>query len=381
VTIAKLKTVTVPEMAPFMDLAALHAPIQKEIEQEVARVVASSSFVLGPAVETFENNFADYCEAEYCVGCNSGTSAIHMALCALNIGPGDEVITVSHTFVGTVWGILYCGARPVFVDIDPHTMNMDVGQIENVITEQTKAILPVHLYGQPVDMDSVRDIASRYGLYVIEDAAQAHGARLNGRRVGSFGDLACFSFYPGKNLGAWGEAGAVVTSNPALNARLRQLRDHGQPQRYVHQRLGFNYRMDGIQGAVLNVKLRYLDAWNAQRRELARLYGSRLGAIDALKLPGEAEGAESVWHLYVIQDDERDRLRQKLEAEGIQTGLHYPVPVHRQQALQGYGVAGEALPVTERIARQCLSLPLHPGPTMNETVSRIAEVIRRIKEA
>ena len=314
---------------PFMDLAALHAPVQAEIEKEISRLAASSSFVQGPAVERFEEHFADYCEASYAIGCNSGTSAVHMALQALDIGPGDEVITVSHTFVGTVWGILYCGATPVFVDIDAQTMNMNVSQVEAKITERTRVILPVHLYGQPVDMASLQALAKRYGLYVVEDAAQAHGARYHGRRAGSLGDMACFSFYPGKNLGAWGESGAVVTSNPELAMRLRQMRDHGQSTRYQHDELGFNYRMDAIQAAVLDVKLRHLDAWNQARAGMAAVYSDALSG-SGLVLPQVIDGVESAWHLYVVRHDRRDHIASELQSKGIGTGLHYPIPLHRQ---------------------------------------------------
>lgn len=344
---------------PFMDLAALHAPLQKEIERQISRLASGSSFVLGPAVERFEQHFAEYCEVEHAIGCNSGTSAVHMALRALDIGPGDEVITVAHTFVGTVWGILYCGATPVFVDIDPHTMNMDVTQVEARITDRTRVILPVHLYGQPVDMAPLKDLARRYGLGLVEDAAQAHGARYRGQRTGSLADMACFSFYPGKNLGAWGEAGAVVTSNPEFAKRLRQMRDHGQSERYRHSEMGFNYRMDAIQAAVLDVKLRHLDDWNALRQEKALKYSDAM-AGSGLVLPRVSGDADSVWHLYVVRHEQRDTIAAELQAAGISTGLHYPVPVHRQDAFREMASSRVSLPVTEQVSRQCLSLPLHP---------------------
>ena len=354
-----LKRIDPATHVPFMDLAALHAPIQGEIEREISRLASSSSFVLGPAVERFEANFADYCETSHAIGCNSGTSAVHMALQALEIGPGDEVITVSHTFVGTVWGILYCGATPVFVDIGAETMNMDVSQVEAKITERTRVILPVHLYGQPVDMAPLQALAKRYGLYLVEDAAQAHGARYHGSRAGSLGDIACFSFYPGKNLGAWGEAGAVVTSNPDLAVRLRRMRDHGQPTRYQHDELGFNYRMDAIQAAVLDVKLRYLDDWNYARAERAAIYNGALSG-SGLVLPQVIDETDSAWHLYVVRHARRDHIAAELQSKGIGTGLHYPIPVHRQAVLEGVGVVPASLPVTEYVGHQCLSLPLHP---------------------
>lgn len=345
---------------PFMDLAALHAPIHKEIERRISALVSSSSFVLGPAVESFETKFADYCEARFAIGCNSGTSAIHLALAALDIGPGDEVITVSHTFVGTVWGILYCGATPVFADIDPDSMTMNSAQLEQLVTQRTRAIVPVHLYGQPVDMNPVLSVARKHGLYVVEDAAQAHGARYQGRRVGSLGHMACFSFYPGKNLGAWGEAGAVVTSAPELAQRLRRLRDHGQPRRYHHVELGYNYRMDAIQGAVLEVKLGHLDRWNARRAELAEGYRETLADVPGLRLPACGEYAESVHHLYVVRHRRRDALADAMTARGIATGLHYPQPVHRQPGVSARVAQTCDLPETDAVAASCLSLPMCP---------------------
>lgn len=359
-SVAKLKEVESGTNIPFMDLATLHKPLQSEIEKEISRLASTSSFVLGPAVEKFEAAFAVYCESSYAIGCNSGTSAIHMALCALDIGPGDEVITVSHTFIGTVWGILYCGAKPVFVDIDTDTMNIDVAKVEAQITSKTKAILPVHLYGQPVDMDPLMALARKHGLYVIEDAAQAHGARYKGRRVGSLGDVACFSFYPGKNLGAWGEAGAVVTANRRLAERLKQIRDHGQPRRYCHGELGFNYRMDAIQAAVLSVKLRHLDVWNERRAELSASYHDRLSGVKGLQLPVYGQDARSVHHLFVIRHVDRDVVAKRLEDAGVSTGLHYPIPVHRQPAICEAIDGSHAMKETERAAATCLSLPLHP---------------------
>ena len=360
---------------PFSDLARQNAAIHEELEAAVKRVVQDSSFVLGRAVESFESAFAAYCQSDFAVGCNSGTSAIHMALQAIGVGPGDEVITVSSTFVGTVWGILYCGATPVFVDIEPDTMTMDPGQIEAQITPRTKAILPVHLYGQPADMDPIMELAARHDLYVIEDAAQAHGASYRGRRAGSLGHLACFSFYPGKNLGAWGEGGAVVTSDPELYRHLRRLRDHGQSQRYCHDELGFNYRMDGIQGAVLDVKLRYLDQWNAARRAVADHYHRLLSNVAGITLPTVRSRAESVHHLYVIRLACRDRIHRKMEEHGIVCGLHYPVPVHRQPALEKTAARHAGLPVTTLAAGQVLSLPMY-AELETGAVERVAETLK-----
>lgn len=359
-SVQKLRAAEQAVKVPFMDLASLHSPIQKDIEREISKLASSSSFILGPAVERFENNFAAYCETGHAVGCNSGTSAIHMALCALGIGPGDEVITVSHTFVGTVWGILYCGAKPVFVDINSDTMNIDVAKVEAQVNGRTKAILPVHLYGQPVDMDPLMAIARKHGLYVIEDAAQAHGARYKGRRVGSLGDIACFSFYPGKNLGAWGEAGAVVTADRKLAERLKRIRDHGQPRRYCHSDLGFNYRMDAIQAAVLDVKLRHLDAWNERRAELSGLYHDRLSGVQGLRLPIHGQDAQVVHHLFVIRHVDRDVIGKRMEEAGVSTGLHYPIPVHKQPAICGVIDDKHVMEETDHAAATCLSLPLHP---------------------
>ncbi len=360
---------------PFADLARQNAAIRDELEAAVKHVVHGASFVLGEAVESFESAFAAYCQADFAVGCNSGTSAVHMALRAIGTGPGDEVITVSSTFVGTVWGILYCGATPVFVDIEADTMIMDVQQIEAQITPRTKAILPVHLYGHPVDMEPLMELAARHGLYVIEDAAQAHGARYRGRRAGSLGHMACFSFYPGKNLGAWGEGGAVVTSDPDLHRRLRSLRDHGQSQRYCHDELGFNYRMDGIQGAVLAVKLPYLERWNAARRAVAGHYHRLLSDVDGITVPTVRPWAESAHHLYVIRLSGRDEIHRKMQAQGISCGLHYPVPVHRQPALAGTAARHAGLPVTTQAAGQVLSLPLYPE-LENAAVERVAETLK-----
>jgi len=354
------KPVASHEPVPFMDLAALHAPIRRDIERRIGELVSASSFVLGPAVESFEANFAEYCGARFAVGCNSGTSAIHLALAALDVGPGDEVITVSHTFVGTVWGILYCGATPVFADIDPHTMTMDTARLEELVNARTRAIVPVHLYGQPVDMAPVLAVAKKHGLYVIEDAAQAHGARYQGRRVGSLGHLACFSFYPGKNLGAWGEAGAVVTSAPELAQRVRRLRDHGQPQRYRHEEMGYNYRMDAIQGAVLDVKLAHLDGWNARRAQIADAYRQALTGLPGVRLPAYCEQGESVHHLYVLRHAQRDALAAAMQAHGVATGLHYPQPVHRQAGVRAVPECISRLPETDAAAATCLSLPMCP---------------------
>ncbi len=350
-----------PPHVPFQNLSALHAPLQAEIFAKIAALSANSDFVSGAPVRAFEEHFAAYCGARYGIGCNSGTSAIHLALLALGAGPGDEVITVAHTFVGSVWGILYCGAKPVFVDIDPVTMTMDPALVETAITPRTRVILAVHLYGHPVDMDPVLAVAQRHGLYVVEDAAQAHGAHYRGRAIGSLGHLACFSFYPGKNLGSWGEGGIVVTSDPALRSRLTRFRDHARRQRYQHAEIGFNYRMDSIQAAVLDTKLRYLDTWNQIRRALAAGYAESLANIPDLWVPQSRAWADPVHHLYVVRHPRRDRLQAHLKAAGVDTGLHYPLPLHRQEALQPHIGRPCSLPATEQAAERCLSLPIYPG--------------------
>ncbi|MDY6987436.1 MAG: DegT/DnrJ/EryC1/StrS family aminotransferase [Thermodesulfobacteriota bacterium] len=361
---------------PFVDLQAEYDKLRLEVSEAISAVLNTTAFVLGPAVERFESEFAAYCETRYAIACNSGTSALHLALRACDIQPGDEVITVSHTFIATAWAISYCCATPVFVDVDPNTRTMDVSHIESKITSRTKAVIPVHLYGHPADMEPIISIAKERGLAVIEDAAQAHGARYRGMRVGCMGDVGCFSFYPSKNLGAYGEAGAVVTNDEAIARKVRLLRDHGQSKRYQHDVLGYNYRMDGLQGAILGVKLLHLDEWNEKRRKIARKYNEFLKEIREMVLPTVAPWAEPVFHLYVIEYPERSRLRRALNEMGISTGLHYPIPIHLQKPY-GYLNLGEgALPVTEKLAKRCLSLPMYPEMT-DEMVKDVCEVLRR----
>jgi dTDP-4-amino-4,6-dideoxygalactose transaminase len=347
---------------PFMDLKAQFQSVREEVLPAMEEVATDAAFILGPRVAEFEDAFAAYVGAGHCVAVNSGTSALHLALLAAGVGPGDEVITVPMTFVATSWAISYCGARPVFVDVDRVTYTMDPEHVEAKITPRTKAILPVHLYGQPADLGSLLEIGLRYGIPVIEDAAQAHGATYRGRPVGSIGQSGCFSFYPGKNLGAFGEGGAVVTNDPALATRMRTLRDHAQPTRYVHTELGFNYRMDGLQGAVLRIKLNYLPEWTATRADLAVRYRDRL-ADSPLGLPAVGPNRTHVWHLFVVRHPDRDRLRAALADRSVQTGLHYPTPVHLQPAYAHLGHKPGDFPVTERVARECLSLPLFPEMT------------------
>jgi dTDP-4-amino-4,6-dideoxygalactose transaminase len=344
------------------------------------QVCESCTFTLGPAVRRFEEAFARYCGVAHCVAASSGTSALHLALRCLDVGPGDEVITAPMTFVATAWAISYVGAKPVFVDIDPATRTMDPAQLAAAITEHTRAILPVHLYGQPADMDRILQIADQHGLPVVEDAAQAHGARCRGRRVGGLGRIGCFSFYPGKNLGAYGEGGAFVTNDAELADKARALRDHGQRQKHRHEMIGYNYRMSGFQGAVLGIKLKYLDAWNAARQALARCYVAQLTGLPQIGLPLIEDERESVFHLFVVEVDERDRIAARLKTEGIDTGLHYPVPVHLQPAYRDLGLPAGRFPVSERLAHRCLSLPMFPeltGAQVGFVCSRLKAAVRR----
>ena len=360
-------------MIPFLDLKAQYHCIKPEIDEAIGRVLESSQFILGSEVNAFEEEFAAFCGCRYGIGVNSGTSALHLALLALGIGPGDEVITVPFTFVATVAAIHYTCATPVFVDIDPHSCTMDANQIERAITERTRAIIPVHLHGQPADMDPILDIASRRGIRVIEDAAQAHGAEYKNRRVGSFGDAACFSFYPGKNLGAYGEGGAVVTNNPAIDGTIRSLRDWGQSHRYHHDLPGYNYRMDGIQGAILRVKLRHLPSWNEARRTNASLYGLKLAGC-GVEVPREMPYARHTYHVYAVRSPERNAIARALNEREIQTGIHYPIPVHLQKAYRDERYGCGSFPVAERVAREVLSLPMFPELKV-DNIGQICECV------
>ncbi len=347
---------------PFLDLKAQFQTVREDVLAALAEVAESTAFVLGPKVQAFEEAFADYIGARHCVAVNSGTSALHLALLGAGVGPGDEVITVPMTFIATSWAISYIGATPRYVDVDPQTLTMDVAQVRGAITSKTKAILPVHLYGQPADVEPLLEIANAHGLSLVEDVAQAHGAKYHGRSAGSIGQSGCFSFYPGKNLGAYGEGGAITTSDDAIAERLRALRDHAQSQRYHHNEIGFNYRMDAFQGAVLEIKLKHLEAWTEARRRLAERYRELLADLP-LQLPREALGRRHVWHLFVVRHPQRDRLRAALAEDGVQTGLHYPIPLHLQQAYAHLGHRRGDFPVTEAISDECLSLPLFPEMT------------------
>jgi len=342
---------------PFLDLKAQHLLIKDEIAAGLARVLSSASFVLGAEVEAFEKEFAEYCEAKYCVALNSGTSALHVALLCKGIGPGDEVITVPNTFIATAEAISYTGATPVFVDIVPETFNIDVRKIEAAITDRTRAIVPVHLYGQPVDMDPIMEIAREHGLAVVEDACQAHGALYKGRNVGSIGDIGCFSFYPGKNLGAYGEGGALVTDDEEVYRLARLYRDHGSPKKYLHDVIGYNYRMDGFQGAVLRAKLQHLDGWTAARVDHAKRYDELLSE-HGVPRARQAEFANSVYHLYVVRVKDRDNVLGSLAADGIGTGIHYPICIHQQKAYSHLGLEKGSFPEAEKAASEVVSLPM-----------------------
>lgn len=346
-------------MIPAVDLKAQYRSIKAEIDDAVLRVLESSQFILGEEVAAFECEFAAFCRAGEAVAVNSGTSGLHLALLAAGVGPGDEVITVPFTFVATVAAVQYAGARAVLVDIDPKSYTMDPALIAAAITPRTKAIMPVHLYGQPADMDPILELARSRGLIVIEDAAQAHGAEYKGRRAGSMGDLAVFSFYPGKNLGAYGEGGAVVTNSAEYARRIRMQRNWGGERRYEHILKGFNYRMDGIQGAILRVKLRHLEAWTEARRSHAAEYDRRFAGT-GLSTPYARPDSRHVYHCYTIRVPRRDAVRAHLESAGIHTGVHYPIPVHLQPAYSDLGYRRGDFPVAEQAASEVLSLPMFP---------------------
>lgn len=360
-------------MIPFIDLKAQYRTIEAEVTAAIQGVLRSCEFSLGSEVAAFEEEFAAYCRARHAVAVNTGTSALHLALLAAQVGPGDEVITVPFTFVATAAAIEYCGAKPVFVDIDPRSFTMDPAAIEAAITEKTKAIVPVHLYGQPADMDPIRATAERHGLTVIEDACQAHGAEYKGDRVGTIGDMACFSFYPGKNLGAYGEGGMVVTARPDYARTIRMLRDWGAERKYEHVLKGYNYRMDGLQGAVLRVKLRHLEEWTEARRRAAAAYDCFLKE-DGVRTPCAMPYARHVYHIYAIRSPDRRGWQESLKAKGIQTGIHYPVPVHLLPAYADLGYRRGQFPHAEQAAAEVLSLPMYPELTTAQCESVASEV-------
>lgn len=348
---------------PFLDLKAAHDPIRAEVLAAMHAVIDANAFAGGPFVTRFEEAYARYCGVPHCVGVGNGTDSLWFSLLALGVGAGDEVITVPMTFMATAEAITFAGARPVFVDIEPRTYTMDVSRIEAAITPRTKAIMPVHLFGQCADMDPILEIARKHNLVVIEDAAQAQGARYKGRPAGSMGHAGSFSFYPGKNLGAWGEAGAIVTADAALRDRLQMYRDHGQSRKYHHKVVGWNGRMDGLQGAVLGVKLKYLDQANAGRRRAAARYRELLAGLPDVILPAEAEHAFHIFHVYAVRVKQRDQLLKQLGERGIGCGIHYPIPVHLQEAYAGLGYKCGDFPVSEACADSFVSLPMYPELT------------------
>lgn len=360
---------------PFLDLGTAYRELQPEIDAAVARALASGRYIGGPEVEGFEQAWATYCGAKHCVGLGNGLDALHLALRGLGIGPGDEVVTASNSYVATLLAISMAGATPVLVEPDERTFNLYAGRIEAALTSRTRAILPTHLYGQPADIAAIQAIAERHGLKVIEDAAQAHGARIAGRRVGAHSDAVCWSFYPSKNLGALGDAGAVTTDDPELAERIRMLGNYGSRERYVNEARGVNSRLDPIQAAVLAAKLPHLDAWNARRRATAEFYMEALEGC-GLTLPAVPTWADPAWHLFVVQSADRDSLARTLAEAGVQTLIHYPIPPHRQQAYADLGLGEGSLPVAERLAAQVLSLPIGPHLTM-EQAGAVAAAARK----
>ena len=368
---------------PFLDLKAQYKQIKSEIEKAIAEVLESTWFILGKPVQEFESEFAKMHDVKHCVGLSSGTDGNHIALWALGIKSGDEVIIPANTFIATAWGATLCGAKPVFVDCHLESYNIDTEKVENVINKKTKAIVAVHLYGQPADMDPLIEIAREYNIYLVEDAAQAHLAEYKGRKVGGLGICASFSFYPGKNLGAYGEAGAVTTNDDELAEKFRIIRDQGSVKKYTHVLLGHNYRMESIQGAVLKVKLKYLEKWTELRRRVASRYRELLSDLEEIKLPVEMPYAKHVYHLFVIQvnskpdkrQEVRDKLQRFLNENGIGTGLHYPVPLHLQPCFKELGYKRGDFPVSEQLAESGLSLPIYPELT-DEQIEYVAEKIR-----
>jgi len=371
-----MQMTTIAEKAlpvPYLDLPAQMRGIRKEIDAAIARTLDNCSFCLGPDVVQFEKDFAKFCGAEHCVAFNSGTSALHVAMILLGIGRDDEVITTPCTFVATSWAISYVNAKPAYVDVDDATFNLKPELVERAITKRTKAIMPVHLYGHPADLEPLLKICRKHNLPLIEDACQAHGAKYKGKLVGTFGEISCYSFYPGKNLGACGVGGALVTNNAAYAARARALREHGSTQRYYHDEVGFNYRMEGIQGAVLGIKLKHLGQWTRERRRVAHRYHELL-ANTPLQLPTEADYAESAYHLYVVRHPRREDLKKHLEANKVGCALHYPVSLHMQKCYANLGYKAGDFPVAEKAARECLSLPIFPEITEAQ-IERVSEVI------
>lgn len=359
---------------PFMDLTRQHRNMKKDILSAIESILESSQFILGEELSHFEKDFADFCRVKYAVGVDSGISAIELSLRALGIKEGDEVIMPAHTFIATASAISFCGAKPVLVDVDAKTYTIDLGKIEEAVTSKTKAIIPVHLYGQSADMKPIMEIANKHNLVVIEDAAQAHGGTYSHKKTGSLGNAGCFSFYPAKNLGAFGDGGIVITNNKKIVEKIRMLRNYGQKEKYKHIFLAYNCRLDTIQAAILRVKLKYLDEWNEKRRRIARYYNEHLINLP-LTLPFEAEYSKHVYHLFVVLTPLRDKLQEYLKKKGISTGLHYPRPIHLQEAYKFLSYKEGDFPITEKISRECLSLPMFPDFKEDELYYTVETII------
>ncbi|MCK5177450.1 MAG: DegT/DnrJ/EryC1/StrS family aminotransferase [Candidatus Aenigmarchaeota archaeon] len=366
-------------MIPILDLKKQYEKIRPNIEKEVLKVLSSGRYILGENVKKLEKDFAEYCGTEKAIGVASGTDALHIALKSLDIGPGDEVITVSFSFIATAEAISYVGAMPVFADINPNTFNLDIDELEKKITPRTKAIIPVHLYGQPVDMAPVINIAKKYNLFVIEDCAQSVGANYKGKKTGSLGDIGCFSFFPTKNLGAFGDGGIVTTNSNYIADRITALRNHGSQVRYYHKEVGLNSRLDEIQAAVLNVKFPYLDQWNSMRRKAAYFYNELFKDIEEIIIPEELENTDSVYHQYTVKVQERDRIHNTLTENGVMSMIYYPVPIHLQEAYSNLGIEKGSLPNTEDAAKNVLSLPIFPEITKDQQKKVAEELIKAVK--
>lgn len=360
---------------PFLDLKRQYTQIKDEVFSAIEEVFSNTAFTNGPSVRSFEDNFAKFCETKYSVAVNSGTSALHLAMRVLDIGEGDEVILPANTFIATAWAPAYVNAIPVFVDCDHDTWQIDSKKIEEKINKKTRAIIGVHLYGQPFDIDVIKNIANKHNLFFIEDAAQAHGAKYKGTRVGGFGELACFSFYPGKNLGTYGEGGAITTNNEEYYQRLQRLRNHASRDKYYHDELGYNMRMGGVEGAVLNIKLKYIEQWNNRRKEIAKMYQEGI-TNPKIKMQKQPDFAESVYHLFVITIENRDGLIKYLNENNIFPGLHYPVPCHLQKVFAHLGYKKEDMPNSEYLAEHCLSLPMF-AELSDEDVNKVIDIINK----
>lgn len=362
---------------PYLDLKAQYESIKKEIDEAILKTLNNSAFVLGPEVEALEKEFAEFCDAKYAVAVNSGTAALHLILLSLGIKQGDEIITVPTTFIATIEAISHCGATPVFCDIKENTFNIDEDLIEKKITPKTKAIIPVHLYGNPCNMDKINEIAKKYNLFVIEDSCQAHGAEFKNKKVGSFGDAAAFSFYPGKNLGAYGEGGIITTNNSEIAEKCKLYRAHGESPKNFHSLIGYNYRLEGMQGAILRVKLKYLSQWNEQRRKNSAIYSLLLK--DVVATPTNSEFSKSVFHIYAIRHKDRNKLREFLQSKGIATGIHYENPIHFQKAYSFLNHKEGDFPIAEKATKEILSLPMYPELTL-EQIEYVCDAIKEFEK-